>query len=58
LYPTYIPTSLPYDPSAAGAQWTSASNYDTKYTVLVDANGRYTVSAPAAELGTVISITR
>lgn len=58
LTPTYIPSGLPYDPSAVGASWTSASSYDTKYTVTVDANGRYTVSAPSAELGQTISITR
>jgi type IV pilus assembly protein PilA len=58
LTPTYIPTALPFDPSAAGALWTSATNYDTKYQVSVDANGRYTVAAPAAELGEIISTTR
>lgn len=58
LTPTYIPSSLPYDPSATGASWTSAASYDTKYSVAVDANGRYTVSAPTAELSQTISITR
>jgi type IV pilus assembly protein PilA len=58
LTPTYIPSGLPYDPSAAGANWNSASSYDTKYQVSLDGNGRYTVSAPNSELGQSISVTR
>jgi type IV pilus assembly protein PilA len=58
LTPTYIPASLPFDPSAAGANWQDKNNYDTGYHVKVDANGRYTVSAPSAELGETISVTR
>jgi type IV pilus assembly protein PilA len=58
LTPTYIPASLPVDPSASGAHWKSASDYDTGYQVSVDDNGRYTVSAPSAELGEAISVTR
>lgn len=58
LTPTYIPSGLPYDPSATGASWTSSASYDTKYSVVVDANGRYTVSAPSAELSQTIAITR
>ena len=60
LAPTYIPT-LPFDPSAVGAHWISAADYDTKYQVVLDAIGRYTVSAPTLEpvLGNpVISVTR
>lgn len=57
LVPTYLP-SMPFDPTAAGAQWTSATNYNTGYTVIQDANGRVTVSAPSAELGETISVTR
>lgn len=60
LVPTYLPSNLPYDPRAAGAHWTSATDYDTKYNVVIDANGRYTVSVPVAnqELGVAISVTR
>ncbi len=58
LTPTYIPSQLPVDPKAAGATWTSASAYDTGYTVEMDAGGRFTVSAPGAELGEEISATR
>ncbi|HVW71945.1 MAG TPA: prepilin-type N-terminal cleavage/methylation domain-containing protein [Candidatus Paceibacterota bacterium] len=58
LTPTYIPAALPFDPSAPGAHWTSAADYDTGYHVLMDSAGRYTVSAPSAELGEAISVTR
>lgn len=58
LTPTYIPAALPFDPSASGAHWSSATDYDTGYHVLVDSSGRYTVSAPSAELGDTVSVTR
>jgi prepilin-type N-terminal cleavage/methylation domain-containing protein len=58
LVPTYIPAALPFDPSVTGAKWTNEDSYNTGYTVKVDTTGRYTVSAPSAELGEIISITR
>jgi len=57
LTPTYIPASLPYDPSVAGAKWVSATDYNTEYHVVADAQGRYTVSAPGAGIETAISAT-
>lgn len=51
-------SSMPYDPSATGAHWTSTTDYDTGYTVLQDTDGRITVNAPAAELTQSISLTR
>jgi prepilin-type N-terminal cleavage/methylation domain-containing protein len=48
LTPTYIPSALPYDPSVSGAYWTSSADYNTEYHVTLDAQGRYTVSAPGA----------
>ena len=39
LTPTYIPSAIPMDP-------TNGTVADTKYTVAVDAVGRYTVCAP------------
>ena len=58
IVPTYIAT-LPFDPSAAGAHYTSNADYNTQYNVQRDATtGRVTVSAPSAELGVTISITR
>lgn len=41
LTPTYIPSSIPSDPTGGTAA-------DTKYTIAVDTNGRYTVCAPLA----------
>ena len=57
LVPTYISTALPFDPKAQGAYWTDSTHYDTKYTLMMDAQGRYTVSAPHAE-DAAISMTR
>lgn len=48
LTPTYIPT-LPFDPSAVGANWVSSANYDTQYTLAIDANQRITICAPTLE---------
>ncbi len=39
LAPTYIPTAVPTDP-------TGGTNADTKYTIALDAVGRYTICAP------------
>ncbi len=39
LVPTYIPSSIPFDPDGGTAA-------DTKYTVQVDTLGRFTVCAP------------
>lgn len=58
LTPTYIPSALPFDPSATAAKWSSPADYDTQYTITVDANGRYTIAAPNAELGQTIVVTR
>lgn len=50
LVPIYL-QKMPLDPNGG----TSA---DTKYQISQDANGRVTVSAPQAELGATISVTR
>lgn len=57
LVPTYI-AAMPFDPTAAGAAYTSCAAYNTGYTVLEDANGRITVAAPGAELAETITVTR
>jgi prepilin-type N-terminal cleavage/methylation domain-containing protein len=62
VVPTYLP-SLPFDPGADGAHFTSMSDYNTGYTIVQDSTtGRITVSAPEAletsELGKTISATR
>lgn len=57
LVPDFLVT-IPYDPSATGAQWTSSSNYNSGYTIILTANGHITVTAPSAELSASISLTR
>ncbi len=57
IMPTYI-SALPQDPqNNSGAPITTCTGYDTGYQVSVDTQGRVTVSAPDAKLGTV-SVTR
>ncbi|MBI4086220.1 MAG: type II secretion system protein [Candidatus Liptonbacteria bacterium] len=58
LVTTYL-NSMPFDPLASSADWKSMADYDTGYTIMKNATtGRVTVSAPAAELGETISVTR
>jgi prepilin-type N-terminal cleavage/methylation domain-containing protein len=58
LVPTYT-AALPFDPSAAGASYTSCSNYDTGYTIIqATSTGRITVAAPGAEVDADITITQ
>ncbi len=49
LYPTYIPASIPFDPSdSTSFFWTDEDDYNTGYTVEADSSGRVTVCAPEA----------
>jgi len=59
LVDTYLP-AMPFDPSAANAAFTSTSSYNTGYYVNQSGGttGRVTVSAPSAELGATITVTR
>jgi prepilin-type N-terminal cleavage/methylation domain-containing protein len=57
IVPTYI-ASLPFDPSASGAFYSSSDNYNTGYYVSSDVNGRITVSAHGELSTTSISVTR
>ncbi|MES2216015.1 MAG: type II secretion system protein [Patescibacteria group bacterium] len=56
VVPDYIST-LPYDPSATGAHFTSVVDYDTGYEISRDNNGRITASS-TGELTPSISVTR
>jgi type IV pilus assembly protein PilA len=56
LVPTYI-SSLPFDPSKAGARFTSVTDYDTQYSILQDTEGRVTVTA-IGEITPNLTITR
>jgi type IV pilus assembly protein PilA len=56
LVDTYL-AELPYDPETG--YFTSDSDYDTGYNIVVSTStGRVTVSAPDAELGDTVSVTR
>lgn len=61
LVPTYLP-ALPSDPGSdhsGGVSESDCDNYDTKYTIQKDNNGRLTVAADAETPGAdPISITR
>ena len=50
--------SLPFDPSAAGAGYTSCLNYNTGYNITRNSDGRVTIEAPDAELGVAIRVTQ
>ena len=56
LVPDYL-ASLPFDPSASGAHFTSVTDYDTGYVIYRDANSRITASS-TGELVPSISVTR
>ncbi len=56
LIPDYL-SSLPFDPSASGAHFTSVTDYDTAYEIFRDMNGRITASS-SGELTPTISVTR
>lgn len=58
LIPGYL-YAMPFDPSATSSRYASNTDYDSGYFVMKNAStGQITVSAPSAELGKVISITR
>lgn len=56
VVPAYI-SVLPFDPSATGAHFASAIDYDTQYVVYQDAEGRVTASS-TGEITPSISVTR
>ena len=56
VVPAYI-SSLPFDPSAAGAHYISATDYDTEYTIYQNSDGQVTASS-TGEITPSISVTR
>ena len=56
VVPTYL-ASLPMDPGS-GTGTACTGNYNTGYTITKGAANRFTVAAPSAEDGAVISVTR
>ncbi len=58
LVPTYGLSFLPYDPSASSAHFTSLTDYDTGYTISINASGTLIkLVAPYSELGKSVSTT-
>ena len=57
LVPTYLYT-LPFDPSASSSHYTSNTDYDLGYNIMIASSGQVTISAPYAELGKTVSVTR
>jgi len=58
IIPTYL-FNLPFDPIATSGHYTSNSDYDTGYNISINSTtGQITLSAPFAELGKTISVTR
>ena len=58
LVPTYA-FNLPFDPTATSGHYTSNTNYDTGYSIVINSStGQITLSAPYAELKKTISITQ
>lgn len=58
LIPIYT-SVLPFDPKDPLAHFTSQTDYDTGYTIIKNASsGAVTLSAPSAESGKVISVSR
>jgi prepilin-type N-terminal cleavage/methylation domain-containing protein len=58
LVPTYGIFTIPFDPTTSTAHWVSISDYDSGYTIILNASGSITLAAPAAELKQTVSITR
>ncbi len=58
LLPSYL-TTMPFDSSAAGAHFVSATDYDTGYTVAYNqTTTQITLNAPSAELNKSITVIR
>jgi type II secretory pathway pseudopilin PulG len=58
LIPQYT-SALPYDPRASGAHFSGVGDYDLGYRVMISSStNRVTISAPNAERGAVIQVTR
>ena len=56
LVDVFLP-AMPFDP-ASGNNYTDCDDYNAGYTIIQSTGGRITISAPQAELGTAISVTR
>ncbi len=50
--------SMPFDPRATSSYFNSVSDYNSGYSILMTASGSIILTAPSAELGKTISVTR
>ena len=58
IVPLYMP-SMPFDPNGTTTYYTSPTDYNSGYAVIKNAStGQVTISAPGAELGQSIFLTR
>lgn len=58
LVPAYLP-NLPFDPSLDGAYYSSTTDYNTGYDIIQNpTTTAITISAPGAEEGETVSVTR
>jgi prepilin-type N-terminal cleavage/methylation domain-containing protein len=62
IAPCLIPSdgisAMPFDPSATSSYYNSPSDYNTGYSIVINASGSITLSAPHAELNKTITNTR
>ncbi len=56
LVPVYM-AALPFDPSASSAHYISTSDYNMDYSIIQNASGSITLSAPYADLNQNIAVT-
>ena len=57
IVPTYV-SIMPVDPNGGAFYYVDNTDYNSGYSIIRDASGRITVSAPAAEVSSTISVTR
>ena len=57
LIPQYL-QNLPFDPSKEGAHYSSATDFDTKYSIDQDAYGHINLYADAEATSSIIKISR
>ncbi|MDE2019039.1 MAG: prepilin-type N-terminal cleavage/methylation domain-containing protein [Patescibacteria group bacterium] len=50
--------SMPYDPNATSAYYNTVGDYNSGYSIMINSSGSIILTAPYAELGKAISVTR
>jgi type II secretory pathway pseudopilin PulG len=57
LAPGGILFTMPFDPSASSSRYNSVTDYDTAYTIMINASGTVTLFAPYTETSTRVTST-